>query len=226
MCHQSALGGWARHRPVTRSPRRAAAHPDWGTAAGNEKGSDPNGMKLAAQCWLDQLLTQFVPRFDHDGEGLGAALLDARLQAMRSDGVDTQGSSWHPRARRAEPPEGIEKTDPLHNEVLKDGRLAHDPPDQVVDESQDSQGLQHACDCLTVHHLHRHRGLEVCQRGFDMLASTVQLGEVSHTIDWRIEPFGDQRHVAGPEPRHVEVVAHLGEHEGLWQGGSCLPSEP
>jgi hypothetical protein len=60
-------------------------------------------MKLAAERWLDQLLTPFVPGFDQQGEGLRPPFLDARLHAMRSDGIDAQGSSWDPSARRAEP---------------------------------------------------------------------------------------------------------------------------
>jgi hypothetical protein len=57
-----------------------------------KKGSVTNGIKLAAERWLDQLLTQFGPRCDHQGEGLGSPFLDARLHAMRSDGIDAQGS--------------------------------------------------------------------------------------------------------------------------------------
>jgi hypothetical protein len=55
-------------------------------------GASANGMKFAAERWLNQLLTQFVPRFDHQGEGLGPPFLDARLHSLRSDGVDAQGS--------------------------------------------------------------------------------------------------------------------------------------
>jgi hypothetical protein len=78
-------------------------------------------MKLAAECWRDQLLTQFVPRCEHQGEGLRAPLLDARLHALRADGGDAQGSSWDPGTRRAEPPPRIHTADPLHADVLKDG---------------------------------------------------------------------------------------------------------
>jgi hypothetical protein len=53
---------------------------------------DPNGMKLASELLLDHLLTQFLPGFDHQWEALGSPFLDARLHAMRSDGVDDQRS--------------------------------------------------------------------------------------------------------------------------------------
>jgi hypothetical protein len=49
-----------------------------------------NGIKLASELLLDHLLTQFLPGFDHQREALGSPFLDARLHAMRSDGVDDQ----------------------------------------------------------------------------------------------------------------------------------------
>ena len=55
-------------------------------------GQEPNGMKLAAALVLYQLLTQFLPGCDHQGEALRPPFLDARLYAMRSDGVDDQRS--------------------------------------------------------------------------------------------------------------------------------------
>jgi hypothetical protein len=131
-------------------------------------GAWPNGIKLAAEHWLEQLLTQFVPRFDHQGEGFGPPFLDARLHAMRSDGVGAHDSSWDPSARGAEPSERIHKADPLHAEVLKYGRLAHDHTDQVVDEGEDGQCLQHACYRFTAQHIHRHGGLELRERGLHL----------------------------------------------------------
>jgi hypothetical protein len=61
-------------------------------------------MKLTSELWLDQLLTQFLPGFDHEREALGPPLLDARLHPMRADGVHDQGPSRHTGARGAEPP--------------------------------------------------------------------------------------------------------------------------
>ena len=55
-------------------------------------GFGPNGIKLASELWLDHLLTQFLPGFNHKREALGPSFLDARLDAMRSDGVDDQRS--------------------------------------------------------------------------------------------------------------------------------------
>jgi hypothetical protein len=54
-------------------------------------GSNPNGMKLACEFLLYQLLTQCLPGFEHQGEALGAPLLDARLYPMRADGVGDYG---------------------------------------------------------------------------------------------------------------------------------------
>jgi hypothetical protein len=78
-------------------------------------------MKLAAELLLYQLLTQFLPGLDHQGETLGPPFLDARLHAMRSDGVDDQRSSRDPGARRAEPPQSLQTADPLHADVLDHG---------------------------------------------------------------------------------------------------------
>jgi hypothetical protein len=82
---------------------------------------DPNGMKLASELLLDQLLTQFLPGFDHQRETLGPPFLDAWLYSMRSDGVDDRRSSWDPGARRAEPPQRLQNADPLHADVLEHG---------------------------------------------------------------------------------------------------------
>jgi hypothetical protein len=54
-------------------------------------GSWANGMKLASERLLDQLLMQCLPGFDHEREALGAPLLDARLHPMRSEGIHDQG---------------------------------------------------------------------------------------------------------------------------------------
>jgi hypothetical protein len=70
---------------------------------------------------LAQRLTEFLSGLDHEGETLGAPFLDARLPAMRSDGVDEHRSSRDPGARRAEPPECIHKADPPHADVLEHG---------------------------------------------------------------------------------------------------------
>ena len=105
-------------------------------------GSWPNGIKLASELLLDQLLTQCLPGFDHKREAFGPPFLDARLHAMRSDGVDDQRASWDTSARRAQPPKRIQKTDPLHAHVLEDGRVPHDHADPGVDDGKDGQFLQ------------------------------------------------------------------------------------
>jgi hypothetical protein len=78
-------------------------------------------MKLAAERLLDQPPTSFLPGRDHQGEGLGPPLLDARLRPMGADGVHDQRHEWHPRLRRTEPPQRIQKADALHAEVLQGG---------------------------------------------------------------------------------------------------------
>ena len=78
-------------------------------------------MKLTSELLLDQLLTQYVSGFDHQGEGLGSSLPDARLHPMRSGGVDEPRSSRYLGARRAEPAQGIPKADPFHRNLLEPG---------------------------------------------------------------------------------------------------------
>jgi hypothetical protein len=82
---------------------------------------EPNGINLASELWLDQLLTQCLPGCDHQWEALGSPFLDARFHAMWADGVDDQRASRDPGARRAEPPQGIQKAHPRHAEVLEHG---------------------------------------------------------------------------------------------------------
>ena len=54
-------------------------------------GQEPNGIKLAAELVLYQLLMQCLPGYDHKGEALRPPFLDAGLHAMGSYGVDDQG---------------------------------------------------------------------------------------------------------------------------------------
>lgn len=49
-----------------------------------------NGIRLAADSLRHQLLTQFVPGFDHQWEALGSPLLHARFHPMGADRVDHQ----------------------------------------------------------------------------------------------------------------------------------------
>jgi hypothetical protein len=99
-------------------------------------GSEVNGLKLTSGLILHYLLTQCLPGFDHQREGLGSSLLDAWLHTMRSGGVDEERSSRDRGVRRAEPPQGIEKADPFHRDLLEPGCLAHDHADQVVDDGE------------------------------------------------------------------------------------------
>jgi hypothetical protein len=78
-------------------------------------------MKLASDLLVYQRLTQFLPGFDHKREALGPPFLDARLYSMRSDGVDDQRASRDSGAWRAEPPQRIQKADPLHADGLEHG---------------------------------------------------------------------------------------------------------
>jgi hypothetical protein len=75
-------------------------------------------------------------------------------------------------------------------------------------------------------HIHLHRGLEVRQRGSHLPMLALELGEVGYTVDLRIEQCSDESNPTGPAPRHAEVVAHLSEHQRLWQGSQCLSGEP
>jgi hypothetical protein len=70
-------------------PPMNCAYPDF--AISIKSAQEPNGMKLASARLVEQLLTQFLPGLDHEGEGLGSPFLDPRLHSMRSTGVDDQG---------------------------------------------------------------------------------------------------------------------------------------
>jgi hypothetical protein len=55
----------------------------------------PNAMKLTSEFLLYQLLTQFLPGFDHQRDALGPPLLDARLHPMRACRAHDQRYEWH-----------------------------------------------------------------------------------------------------------------------------------
>jgi hypothetical protein len=129
-------------------------------------------MKLTSDFLLYQLLTQSLPGCDHEGEALGPPLLDARLHARRSDGVDDQPAERYPAARGAEPPERIQEADPLYADVLAHGGVPHDHADQVVDHGKDGQFLQDTWHRLTVQYLHPHRGLKLRESGFNVIVAT------------------------------------------------------
>jgi hypothetical protein len=104
--------------------------------------------------------------------------------------------------------------------------LAQNHADEVVDDGEHRQFLQHTWYRFAVPHLHLHRGLELRQRGFDLPAQLVQRSEVVGTVDRRIEQCGDQSDLAGPEAWPADAVVHLAEYQGLWQGHQRLPGEP
>jgi hypothetical protein len=99
-------------------------------------------MKLASELVLDPLLTQVLPGLAHQGDTREPPFLDARRHARRSDGVDDPRASWAPGARRAQPAERIQNTDPRHAHGLESGGVPHDQADEVVDEGNGGQFLQ------------------------------------------------------------------------------------
>jgi hypothetical protein len=76
ICYKDLREGWS----VRGSPPRM-----WTC-----NGSWPNGVKLAPARVLEQLLPQCLPGCDHQREGLGTPLLDARLHLMGAYGVHDQ----------------------------------------------------------------------------------------------------------------------------------------
>jgi hypothetical protein len=187
---------------------------------------EPNGMKFASELWRYQLVTEFLSGLDHEGKTLGAPLLDTRLHAMRSAGVDDQRSSWNPGARRAEPPEGIQNADPPHAEVLEQGGVAYDHADQGVADGEHRQFFQHAWHCFAVQHVQLQGRLKIRQRGLDRPAPAGEFGEVSHTVDLRIEQRGHEGNLTGPEARCADTISDLSEYQGRWQGCQGLTGEP
>jgi hypothetical protein len=71
-----------------------------------------------------------------------------------------------------------------------------------------------------------HGGLEMSLRGFHLPAPAVELGELGDTVDRRIEQYGYQGNLAGPEPRRADAVPDFSEYQGLWQGRQRLLHEP
>src|SRR5919108_5780830 len=97
--HCTELQGGVNHgvrtrEPCSRCPKDGGRH--------TKSAQEPNGMKLASELLLNQLLTQFLPGFDHQREALRSAFLDAWLHAMRSSGVDDQRSYRYSGTRCAE----------------------------------------------------------------------------------------------------------------------------
>jgi hypothetical protein len=76
-------------------------------------------MKLAFELLLDQLLAQYLPGFEHQGETLGPPLLNARRHPMGACRVDDQRPSRHAGTWRAEPSQRIQEADLLHVNVLE-----------------------------------------------------------------------------------------------------------
>jgi len=53
-----------------------------------------------------------------------------------------------------------------------------------------------------------------------------QLSQVGHSIDFCVEERRHEGDLAGSEAWAVDVVAHLSELSGLWQGRQRFPGEP
>ncbi len=78
-------------------------------------------MKLAPECLLSHLLTPILPGVDHQGEAFGPPLLDGRLHLLGAYRGHDQRHSWPVSTWGAEPPQGLQKTDPRHVGVLQPG---------------------------------------------------------------------------------------------------------
>src|SRR5882724_5656726 len=111
----------SRESVVIGGSHRRWAEPDVCGLFLNNVGSWPNGIKLASELLLYELLTQCLPGFDHERKALGPPLLDTRLHPMGACRVHNQRHEWHARTWRAEPPQRIEEADPLHAGVLEPG---------------------------------------------------------------------------------------------------------
>jgi hypothetical protein len=114
-----------------------------------------------------QGVTGFLPRLRERRVRLRPAFNGARLDTVRSVGIDHQrgqGVRW---ARRAEPPHGIDEAEPLQGHTLPPRRCQHDHADQVVDQGEDSQVLEDSYEALAVQHLQAHRLFEVPQKAED-----------------------------------------------------------
>jgi hypothetical protein len=90
---------WATKLPMSGPDQGLARRSAALASHATKEGSDTNGMKLAPELLVYQLLTQFLPGFEHQGEALGPPFLDPQLYSMRSDRVDDQ------RASRRQPPQ-------------------------------------------------------------------------------------------------------------------------
>jgi hypothetical protein len=66
----------------------------------------------------------------------------------------------------------------------------------------------------------------VSQRGFNLPALAVELGEVGHTVELCVEECGHEGDLAGPKPRRADMVAHLSEYSRIWQCRLGLPGKP
>jgi hypothetical protein len=110
-------------------------------------GSYANGIKLASELVLDQLLTQFLPGFDYTWAAFGPPFLDARRHSRPSDGVDDPRASRDAGAWPAELPQRIQNADPRHADVVEHGGVAHDQTPEVIDEGEHRHFLSigHTC---------------------------------------------------------------------------------
>ena len=88
-CFSSVYRHEVTRDPICQSYRVASLH-GYFAAGGAVVGLGPNGIKLASELLLYQLLTQCLPGFDHQREALGPPFLDARLHPMRACGVHNQ----------------------------------------------------------------------------------------------------------------------------------------
>ena len=149
-------------------------------------------MKLAAERWLDQLLTQFMPRFDHQGEVLGSPFLDARLAAiwavtdeMRADGVQHGVAPTFGRDAGAQ--QRQEFADRLQRplEAYRPGlsirlhrRHRHQLPNEIVGRQMHVKLVANSVRRLAAEVVHLQHDLETSQVELGLPTSSVELGNL------------------------------------------------
>ena len=107
-------------------------------------------MNLSRSCFSQQTLPQLLPWHSEALVGLRPPFDYPRLDALGTFGIDFQFPQFGSQRRFAQSAERVRKTDPLRRDFLTLRRGAHHGANQVVNQREDRELLQHAVDGLTV----------------------------------------------------------------------------
>ena len=142
---------------------------------------------------------------------------------MRIDDEFAQLVTW---LGERQPAQSVNETDPLHIDMLATSGLQHDLPNEVVDQSEHREFLEHTLHRLALQNIHLHRDLDVAEIRLDSPPLTIEFSHGFEGVDFGVQQCRDERDVLGAKSLFGDVEPQFAKYERIRQRGKLNRIEP